>query len=196
MKKTHSIVLFNQKEIRRIWDEKKELWYFSIVDIIEILTDSSIPRRYWSDLKGKLKNEGSEVYEKIVQLKMTAPDGKQRETDCFSTEDLLRVIQSIPSPKAEPFKLWLAKVGYERIEETEDPELAFDRAMKTYLRKGYSKEWVNQRLKSIEVRKEFETDRREGKSRQGECGAGRYACRERGHPAFYGCGQFDVGGSI
>ncbi|OHB58031.1 MAG: antirepressor [Planctomycetes bacterium RBG_13_44_8b] len=155
MKKIHSIVLFNQKQIRRFYDEDKELWYFSIVDIIEILTDSSIPRRYWSDLKGKLKNEGSEVYEKIVQLKMTAPDGKQRETDCFSTEDLLRVIQSIPSPKAEPFKLWLAKVGYERIEETEDPELAFDRAMKTYLRKGYSKEWINQRLKSIEVRKEL-----------------------------------------
>ena len=167
MKKTHSIVLFNQKEIRRIWDEKKELWYFSIVDIIEILTDSSIPRRYWSDLKGKLKNEGSEVYEKIVQLKMTAPDGKQRETDCFSTEDLLRVIQSIPSPKAEPFKLWLAKVGYERIEETEDPELAFDRAMKTYLRKGYSKEWVNQRLKSIEVRKELTDEWQERGMKEG-----------------------------
>jgi len=155
MEKSHSIVLFNQKQIRRFYDEGKELWYFSIVDIIESLTDSSIPRRYWSDLKGKLKSEGSEVYEKIVQLKMTAPDGKLRETDCFSTEDLLRVIQSIPSPKAEPFKLWLAKVGYERIEETEDPELAFDRAMKTYLQKGYSKEWINQRLKSIEVRREL-----------------------------------------
>ena len=155
MKKTNSIILFNQKQIRRIWDEEKELWYFSIIDVIEILTDASIPRRYWSDLKNKLKNEGSEVYEKIVQLKMTAPDGKQRETDSFSTEDLLRVIQSIPSPKAEPFKLWLAKVGYERIEETEDPELAFDRAIKTYLQKGYSKEWINQRLKSIEVRKEL-----------------------------------------
>ncbi|MDD5328343.1 MAG: Bro-N domain-containing protein [Phycisphaerae bacterium] len=155
MGKSHSIVLFNQKQIRRFYDEKKELWYFSIIDVIETLTDSSIPRRYWSDLKGKLKNEGSEVYEKIVQLKMTASDGKLRETDCFSTEDLLRVIQSIPSPKAEPFKLWLAKVGYERIEETEDPELAFDRAMKTYLQKGYSREWINQRLKSIEVRKEL-----------------------------------------
>ena len=155
MKKTNSIILFNQKHIRRIWDEEKELWYFSIIDIIEILTDSSIPKRYWSDLKGKLKDEGSEVYEKIVQLKMTAPDGKQRATDVFSTEDLLRVIQSIPSPNAEPLKLWLARVGYERIEETEDPELAFDRAMKTYLQKGYSKEWINQRLKSIEVRKEL-----------------------------------------
>jgi len=155
MKKSHSIVLFNQKQVRRFYNEENETWYFSIIDVVEILTDSSIPRRYWSDLKNKLKDEGSEVYEKIVQLKMTAPDGKQRETDCYATEDLLRVIQSIPSPKAEPFKLWLAKVGYERIEETEDPELAFDRAMKTYLRKGYSREWINQRLKSIEVRKEL-----------------------------------------
>ncbi|KKR48239.1 MAG: DNA-damage-inducible protein d [Candidatus Magasanikbacteria bacterium GW2011_GWC2_40_17] len=155
MKKSNSVILFNQKQVRRYYDEKKEIWYFSIIDVIEVLTDTSIPRRYWSDLKSKLKNEGSEVYEKIVQLKMTAPDGKQRETDSFSTEDLLRVIQSVPSPKAEPFKLWLAKVGYERIEETEDPELAFERAMKTYLQKGYSKEWINQRLKSIEVRKEL-----------------------------------------
>ena len=155
MKKSNSIVLFNQKQVRRFYDDKKETWYFSIIDVIEILTDASIPRRYWSDLKSKLKNEGSEVYEKIVQLKMTASDGKRRETDSFSTEDLLRIIQSIPSPKAEPFKLWLAKVGYERIEETEDPELAFERAMKTYLQKGYSKEWINQRLKSIEVRKEL-----------------------------------------
>jgi len=155
MKEVNSIILFNQKQVRRHWDEKKELWYFSIIDVVKVLTDTTIPRRYWSDLKNKLKNEGSEVYEKIVQLKMTASDGKQRETDSFSTEDLLRVIQSIPSPKAEPFKLWLAKVGYERIEETEDPELAFDRAMKTYLQKGYSKEWINQRLKSIEVRKEL-----------------------------------------
>ena len=126
MIKSHSIVLFNQKQVRRFYDEEKETWYFSIIDVVQILTDSSIPRRYWSDLKGKLKNEGSEVYEKIVQLKMPAPDGKQRETDCLSTEDLFRVIQSIPSPKAEPFKLWLAKVGYERIEETEDPELAME----------------------------------------------------------------------
>src|SRR3989338_2284102 len=155
MKKTNSIVLFNQKQVRRFYDEKKETWYFSIIDVIEILTGVSIPRRYWSDLKSKLKNEGSEVYEKIVQLKMIAPDGKKRETDSFSTEDLLRVIQSIPSPKAEPFKLWLAKVWYERIEETENPELAFDRAMATYLKKGYSKEWINQRLKSIEIRKEL-----------------------------------------
>ena len=162
MKNSNSVILFNQKQVRRFYDDKKETWYFSIIDVIEILTDTSIPRRYWSDLKSKLKNEGSEVYEKIVQLKMTASDGKQRETDSFSTEDLLRVIQSIPSPKAEPFKLWLAKVGYERIEETEDPELAFERAMKTYLQKGYSKEWINQRLKSIEVRKEL-TDEWQGR---------------------------------
>jgi BRO family, N-terminal domain len=155
MKKENSIILFNQKKVRRHWDDNKEQWYFSIVDVAAVLTDSSNPRRYWSDLKTKLKQEGSEVYEKIVQLKMTAPDGKQRQTDCFATEDLLRTIQSIPSPKAEPFKLWLAKVGYERIEETEDPELAFERAMQTYLKKGYSKEWINQRLKSIEVRKEL-----------------------------------------
>jgi len=155
MQKSKSIILFNQKQVRRHWNEAKELWYFSVIDVIEILTDSTIPKRYWSDLKNKLADEGSEVYEKIVRLKMTAPDGKQRETDCFSTEDLFRLIQSIPSPKAEPFKLWLAKVGYERIEEMEDPELAIDRAMKTYLQKGYSKEWINQRLKSIEVRKEL-----------------------------------------
>lgn len=154
-KKDNSIVLFHEKQVRRHWDEEKELWYFSIVDVIEILTDSSIPRRYWSDLKGKLKKEGSEVYEKIVQFKLTSPDGKKRDTDCFSTEDLFRVIQSIPSPKVEPFKVWLAKVGYERIEETEDPELAMERAMQTYLKKGYSKDWINQRLKSIEIRKEL-----------------------------------------
>jgi len=155
MKKDNSIILFRQKQIRRHWDDKKELWYFSIIDVIEILTGSTIPKRYWSDLKNKLKSEGSEVYEKIVRLKMIAPDKKQRDTDCFSTEDLLRVIQSVPSPKAEPFKLWLAKVGYERIEEMEDPELTFERAMQTYLKKGYSENWINQRLKSIEVRKEI-----------------------------------------
>ena len=167
MKKSNSIILFNQKEVRRAWDEEIELWYFSIIDVIEILTDSTIPKRYWSDLKGKLKKEGSEVYEKIVQLKFIASDGKKYATDCFSTEDLLRVVQSIPSPKAEPFKLWLAKVGYERIEETENPELAFDRAMKTYLRKGYSKEWVNQRLKSIEIRKELTDEWQEREMKEG-----------------------------
>lgn len=123
---------------------------------METLTESNNPRRYWSDLKRKLTKEGfSQLYEIIVQLKLKATDGKKYTTDCADTEGLLRIIQSIPSPKAEPFKVWLAKVGYERIEETEDPELAFDRAMETYLKKGYSKNWINQRIKSIEVRKEL-----------------------------------------
>jgi len=168
VKKEGSIVLFHQKQVRRHWDDEQELWYFSVVDVVSVLTDSSNPRRYWSDLKIKLKQEGSEVYDKIVQLKLSAPDGKQRHTDCFSTENLLRLIQSIPSPKAEPFKLWLAKVGYERIEETEDPELAFDRAMQTYLKKGYSKEWINQRLKSIEVRKDLTDEWQERGVKQGQ----------------------------
>ncbi len=153
--KEKSIVLFNKKKIRRHWDKDRELWYFSVIDVVEVLTDSSVPKRYWSDLKIKLAEEGSEVYDKIVRLKMKASDGKMRLTDVGDTETILRLIQSIPSPKAEPFKQWLARVGYERIEETEDPELAFNRAMKTYLAKGYSKDWVNQRLKSIEVRKEL-----------------------------------------
>ena len=167
MNKENSIILFNKKQVRRHWDEDNELWYFSIIDIVEILTNSNIPKRYWSDLKIKLKNEGSEVYENIVRLRMIAPDGKVRETDCFSTEDLLRVIQSIPSKKAEPFKLWLAKVGYERIEETEDPELSIDRAMQVYLQKGYSKEWINQHLKSIEVRKELTDEWQERGMKEG-----------------------------
>ncbi len=167
MENGEGIVLFNQQEVRRLYDDEKESWYFSVIDVIGILADSTVPKRYWSDLKHKLKNEGSEVYEKIVQLKFIASDGKKYATDCFSTEDLLRVVQSIPSPKAEPFKLWLARVGYERIEETEDPELAFDRAMKTYLQKGYSKEWINQRLKSIEVRKELTDEWKEREMKDG-----------------------------
>ncbi|HAM89010.1 TPA: hypothetical protein DDY55_00185 [Candidatus Falkowbacteria bacterium] len=155
MMKPNSIILFNQKQVRRIWDDEKELWYFSIVDVVEILTDSPRPRKYWNALKTKLKHEGSELSQKVGQLKFESSDGKKYLTDVADTEILFRLIQSIPSPKAEPFKLWLAKVGYERIEETEDPELAMDRAMKTYLQKGYSKEWINQRLKSIEVRKEL-----------------------------------------
>ncbi len=156
--KGSSIVLFQKKQIRRHWDEDKELWYFSIIDIIEILTEQKNhqgARNYWKVLKHRLKQEGSETVTNCNRLKMLAPDGKMRMTDVANTETLLRLIQSIPSPKAEPFKLWLAKVGYERIEETEDPELAFDRAMRTYLQKGYSKEWINQRLKTIEVRKEL-----------------------------------------
>lgn len=150
-----SIKLFENSKVRVKWDENKEKWYFSIVDIIEVLTDSSIPRRYWSDLKLKLNEEGFELYDKIVQLKLESSDGKKYETDCADTELILRLIQSVPSKKAEPFKIWLAKVGNERIDETHDPELAFDRAMKTYLQKGYSKEWINQRLKTIEIRKEL-----------------------------------------
>jgi hypothetical protein len=154
-KKDNSIVLFHEKQVRRHWDEDKELWYFSIVDVIEILTESPRPRKYWNALKTKLKQEGSELSQKVGQLKLKSSDGKKYLTDVADTEIILRLIQSIPSPKAEPLKIWLAKVGYERIEETEDPELAFNRAMKTYLQKGYSKEWINQRLKTIEVRKEL-----------------------------------------
>lgn len=155
MKKSKSIILFSQQQVRRHYDEQAELWYFAVIDVIKILTGSTIPRRYWSDLKRTLQDEGSEVYERIVQLKMTAPDGKERLTDVADTETLLRLIQSIPSPKAEPFKLWLAQVGYQRIEEMEDPELGIDRTMRTYLQKGYSRDWINQRLKSIEIRKEL-----------------------------------------
>jgi BRO family, N-terminal domain len=155
MKKENSIILFNQKKVRRYWDENKELWYFSIVDVVAILTKSINPQAYWRKLKERLKKEGNESVTNCHALKMQAADGKMRFTDVADTEQLLRLIQSIPSPKAEPFKLWLANVGYERIEETEDPELAFERAMQTYLKKGYSEEWINQRLKSIEVRKEL-----------------------------------------
>jgi len=150
-----SIILFNQKQIRRHWDEKEELWYFSIIDIIAILTESVNPRKYWSVLKTRLNKEGSQTATLCSRLKLIAKDGKMRTTDVADTKTIFRLIQSIPSPNAEPFKIWLAKVGYERVEETEDPELAFDRAMKTYLAKGYSKDWINQRLKSIEVRKEL-----------------------------------------
>jgi len=151
-----NVKLYESKKVRTHWNEEKELWYFSVIDVIEILTGTNNPRRYWSDLKRKLEQEGfSQLYETIVQLKLESSDGKKYLTDCTDTQGLLRIIQSIPSPKAEPFKQWLAQVGYERIEETEDPELSFDRAMETYLVKGYSKAWINQRLKSIEVRKEL-----------------------------------------
>ena len=149
------IALFQGKEIRKRWDENQEKWYFSVVDVVSALTGSSIPKRYWSDLKIKLQEESGQVYDKIVRLKMLAEDNKMRETDAADTETIFRIIQSIPSPKAEPFKLWLARVGYERVEETEDPEKAIQRAMATYLKKGYSKEWVNLRLKSIEIRKDL-----------------------------------------
>ena len=156
MGQNDKIQLFEDKRIRTAWDEEREEWYFSIVDVVDVLTGSENPRRYWSDLKRKLKAEGAnELYEKIVQLKLRAPDGKRRLTDVADTQQLLRIIQSIPSPKAEPFKLWLAQVGRERIEETIDPELTINRALETYLRKGYTREWVNQRLQAIQVRKEL-----------------------------------------
>jgi hypothetical protein len=150
-----NIKLFEDKKVRSLWNEGEEEWYFSVVDVIEVLTESSIPKRYWTDLKKKLTNEGSQLYENIVQLKFAASDGKKYATDCLETKNLFRLIQSIPSPKAEPFKLWLAKVGSERLDEIADPEKGIDRLMETYLKKGYSKEWVNQRLKSIEVRKDL-----------------------------------------
>ncbi|EKE07143.1 MAG: hypothetical protein ACD_18C00175G0006 [uncultured bacterium] len=152
MKNKTSLAIFENFKVRRIYDGKKEIWYFSIIDVIEILTNTSIPRRYWSDLKSKLKKEGSEVYEKIVQLKMTAPDGKQRKTDSFSTEDLLRIIQSIPSPKAEPFKIWLAKVGYERMQEMTDPERALNRSREYWQKQGRSDKWIQQRMMGQETR--------------------------------------------
>ena len=155
MTRENAIRLFQDQKVRVHWDEDKEKWFFSIIDIVGILTESPNPRKYWSVLKTRLKKEGSELATNCSQLKMQSVDGKFYKTDVADTEQLLRLIQSIPSPKAEPFKIWLAKVGYERIEETEDPELSFERAMETYLKKGYSKEWINQRLKSIEIRKEL-----------------------------------------
>lgn len=151
-----SIQLFEDQKIRTAWDAEKEEWYFSIIDVISVLTGTANPRRYWSDLKRKLKAEGAnELYEKIVQLKMLSSDGKRYKTDVANTEQLLRIIQSIPSPKAEPFKAWLAMVGKERIEETIDPEQAIDRALDTYLKKGYSEEWIHQRLWAIRIRNEL-----------------------------------------
>ena len=156
MSEQEKIQLFEDQKIRTAWDEDKEEWYFSVVDVIRVLTGSENPRRYWSDLKRKLKAEGAvELYEKIVQFKMTAPDGKMRLTDVANTEQLLRIMQSVPSPKAEPIRAWLAEVGRERIEETIDPEQAIDRALETYLKKGYTREWINQRLQAIQVRKEL-----------------------------------------
>ena len=151
-----SIQLFEDQKIRTAWDAEREEWYFSIIDVISVLTGTANPRRYWSDLKRKLKAEGAnELYEKIVQLKMLSSDGKRYKTDVANTEQLLRIIQSIPSPKAEPFKTWLAMVGKERIEETIDPEQAIDRALDTYLKKGYSEEWIHQRLLAIRIRNEL-----------------------------------------
>ena len=148
----NKIQLYEDQQIRTAWDEEKQEWYFSVVDVIAVLTDSADPNAYWRKLKQRLKAEGNETVTNCHGLKMKAADGKRRKTDVASTEQLLRLIQSVPSPKAEPFKLWLARVGTERIEETIDPEQAIDRALETYQRKGYSDEWIHQRLMSIRVR--------------------------------------------
>ena len=155
MAQSDKIQLFEDKRIRTAWDAEKEEWYFSIVDVVAVLTDSPNPQTYWRVLKKRLKDEGNETVTSCNALKMTAADGKRRLTDVADTEQLLSIIQSIPSPKAEPFKLWLAQVGRERIEETIDPELTIDRALETYLKKGYTREWINQRLQAIQVRKEL-----------------------------------------
>ena len=148
----NKIQLFEDQKIRTAWDEEKEEWYFSIVDVVSVLTDSADPQAYWRKLKQRLKEEGNETVTNCHGLKMTAADGKKRLTDVADTEQLLRLIQAIPSPKAEPFKLWLAQVGRERIEETIDPEMAIDRALETYQKKGYSDEWIHQRILSIRIR--------------------------------------------
>lgn len=153
-----SLTLFKGKKIRRHWDEKQEKWYFSVVDIVQVLTDQidfTRARKYWNKLAERLRKEGSEVVTKCHQLKMLAPDGKMRLTDAADTEIVFRIIQSIPSPNAEPFKLWLARVGYERVEDTHDPELAIKRALRTYRNQGRGDDWINLRLKSIEVRKDL-----------------------------------------
>ena len=155
MTQNEIVKMFDQRRVRTHWDEDAEKWYFSVVDVVAILTDSADARKYWNKLKQRLKEEGNETVTNCHQLKLRAEDGKMRLTDVADTEQLLRLIQSIPSPKVEPFKQWLARVGYERIEEVEDPEKGIDRAMEMYLRKGYSKDWINQRLKSIEIRKDL-----------------------------------------
>ncbi|MFA5849646.1 MAG: BRO family protein [Bacteroidales bacterium] len=155
MTKENAIRIFEEKRVRSVWDSDVEKWYISIIDVIEVLTGNKRPRKYWDDLKRKLKNEGSELSEKIGQMKMLATDGKMRVTDVGDVEQLFRLIQSIPSPKAEPFKVWLAQIARERLEEIDNPEQGIDRLLEYYHRKGYSASWINQRLKSIEVRKDL-----------------------------------------
>ena len=155
LKNRHTLQIFEDKKIRTAWDEEQEEWYFAIVDVIAVLTDSPNPQTYWRVMKKRLKDEGNEAVTNCNALKMTAADGKQRLTDVANTEQLLRIIQAVPSPRAEPFKMWLARVGQERIEETIDPEQAIDRALETYLKKGYSEEWVHQRLLAIRIRNEL-----------------------------------------
>ncbi len=151
----NAIKIFEQKQVRTHWDEEQEKWFISVIDVIEALTGTDRPRKYWNDLKTKLKKEGSELSDKIGQFKMAATDGKMRLTDVADTEQIFRLIQSIPSPKAEPFKLWLAQLASERLDEMQDPEITIDRALEQYLKLGYSENWINQRLKSIEIRKEL-----------------------------------------
>ncbi len=155
MTQQNTIRIFEERRVRTLWDDVEEKWYFSIIDTIEVLTGTDRPRKYWNDLKKKLQTEGSEVSEKIGQLKMPAADGKMRLTDVADTEQLFRLIQSIPSPKAEPFKLWMAQVARERLDQMQDPELGIEQALTDYKRLGYSESWINQRLKSIEIRKEL-----------------------------------------
>lgn len=155
MNKDSAIKLFNDKKIRVVWDDSSEKWLFSIVDVVGVLSESDNPAVYWRVMKKRLLDEGNQTVSNCNGLKMKSADGKMRMTDVADTEQLLRLIQSIPSPKAEPFKMWLAQVGSERIDETADPELTIERALETYIKKGYSKEWINQRLKTIEVRKEL-----------------------------------------
>ena len=155
MKQQNSIQLFEEKKVRSLWDAEQEKWYFSIVDVVQVLTDSPNVQKYWSVLKIRLKNEGSQLATNCSQLKMESADGKFYKTDVADTEQLFRLIQSISSPKAEPFKLWLAQIAAERLDEMQDPELTVDRALEQYLQLGYSENWINQRLKSIEIRKEL-----------------------------------------
>lgn len=155
MEKKNEIKLFEEKKVRTLWDADQEVWFISVIDVIEALTETDRPRKYWNDLKTKLKKEGSQLSDKIGQLKMQSSDGKFYKTDVADTEQIFRLIQSIPSPKAEPFKLWLAGLGKERLDEMQDPELTIDRALEQYLKLGYSENWINQRLKSIEIRKEL-----------------------------------------
>lgn len=165
MPQNDKIQLFEDKRIRTAWDEEKEEWYFSIVDVVAVLTDSPNPQTYWRVLKKRLKDEGNETVTSCNALKMTAADGKRRLTYVADTEQFLRIVQSIPSPKAEPFRAWLAQVGRERIEETIDPELTIEKALETYLKKGYTREWINQRMQAIQVRKEL-TDERDARGVQ------------------------------
>ena len=155
MTKLNAIQLFEDNKVRTVWDAEQEKWFVSIIDVIEILTGSERPRKYWGDLKKKLEKEGSQLSENIGQLKMQSSDGKFYKTDVAHVEQLFRLIQSVPSPKAEPFKLWLAQIAAERLDEMQDPELTIDRALEQYLQLGYSESWINQRLKSIEIRKEL-----------------------------------------